>query len=35
VQRETPALGPTRRLAAARPHARNPPLADEYFCDPA
>jgi hypothetical protein len=29
VQRVAPALGPTRRLAAARPHARNPPLADD------
>src|SRR5438034_2189280 len=29
VQCVTPALGPTRRLTAARPHARNPPLADD------
>src|SRR5258705_10598726 len=29
VQREAPLLGPTRRLAAARPHAGNPPLADD------
>jgi hypothetical protein len=29
VQRVAPALGPTRRLAATRPHPGDPPLADD------